>query len=207
MKLKERGRDSQSLKVRAPSWNTLAVLLERRSREDRGTQGDLVGLRDAGWAFKRGHMPGGVETELAHKERGSAQSCGWREHPERGQTGYFWGLQMLLVLSLPHLEALDRPVAEQFCEPEAWLLSAAVLNSESQEEFSRREILGKPFLSSSGQAHMNLQAPGQRASGGQGQVPGEAHFFILPWVYSSLLFSSCSSALPSIPQSQLQRLH
>ena len=46
MKLKERGRDSQSLKVRAPSWKTLAVLLERRSREERGTQGDLVGLRE-----------------------------------------------------------------------------------------------------------------------------------------------------------------
>lgn len=34
---------------------------------------------------------------------------------------------MCSVLSLLHLEALGRPVAEQFCEPEAWLLSAGVL--------------------------------------------------------------------------------
>lgn len=37
--LKERGRDSQSLKVSAPSWKTFAALLECRSREERLTQG------------------------------------------------------------------------------------------------------------------------------------------------------------------------
>lgn len=70
---------------------------------------------------RKGQCPATWGTELAHKEGGPTSLVDGDRLQKRTnwlllESAYAFGL------SLPDVEALDRPVAELFCEPEARLL-------------------------------------------------------------------------------------
>lgn len=88
-------------------------------------------------------------------------------------------------------------------------MSAGVLNSESQEKSSRSGILGKPFLSSSGQAHKSSQAwvvciwrPGTGPRGGAFFYSSMGLFF-----HFILILFLCLAKHSSIPAAETTLKH